>query len=251
MNKTSFFFILSIRITGCRPITSRPRTIHPLLVFLPPFFDLIFPQDLVFIEEAFERLLLDYDRVFSAMGVPACLWRRTGEIYKGNREFSELVGVEGYMMREVMLLFFQLLAACDMNLVTFFFFFRAVCVYMNLWLKNLPSIIGRYDSLWFTMKGETKEDLCRNMVTSRLTLVKKLYSHPAFYATNLLLTLVRQAHEAFLLYKKKLTVLPNSWFVQVMLLKTKMNSNNNLKRKGSLVVVFHLRLEGISGVFLV
>lgn len=58
-------------------------------------------QDLVFIEEAFERLLLDYDRVFSAMGVPACLWRRTGEIYKGNREFTELVGVDGYMMRDV------------------------------------------------------------------------------------------------------------------------------------------------------
>ena len=56
---------------------------------------------MVFIEEAFERLLLDYDRVFSAMGVPACLWRRTGEIYKGNREFTELVGVDGYMMRDV------------------------------------------------------------------------------------------------------------------------------------------------------
>ena len=35
------------------------------------------------------------------MGVPACLWRRTGEIYKGNREFTELVGVDGYMMRDV------------------------------------------------------------------------------------------------------------------------------------------------------
>lgn len=46
-------------------------------------------------------MLLDYDRVFSAMGVPACLWRRTGEIYKANREFTELVGLEGYMMREV------------------------------------------------------------------------------------------------------------------------------------------------------
>ena len=71
------------------------------LLFLIPFTS----QDLVFIEEAFERLLLDYDRVFSAMGVPACLWRRTGEIYKGNREFSELVGVEGYMLREVRLFF--------------------------------------------------------------------------------------------------------------------------------------------------
>ena len=58
-------------------------------------------QDLVFIEEAFERLLLDYYRVFSAMAIPACLWRRTGEIYKANREFAELVGVDGYMLRDV------------------------------------------------------------------------------------------------------------------------------------------------------
>ncbi|KAF8549578.1 hypothetical protein OG21DRAFT_1366219, partial [Imleria badia] len=57
--------------------------------------------DLVFIEEAFERMLLDYDRVFSAMGIPACLWCRMGEIYKGNCEFSELVGVDGYTMRDV------------------------------------------------------------------------------------------------------------------------------------------------------
>jgi hypothetical protein len=63
-----------------------------------------FMQDLVFIEEAFERLMLDYDRVFACMGIPACLWRRTGEIYKGNREFAELVGVEGYMLRDVSLL---------------------------------------------------------------------------------------------------------------------------------------------------
>lgn len=62
-------------------------------------------QDLVFIEEAFERLLLDYDRVFSAMGVPACLWRRTGEIVKGNREFAELVGLDDYMLRDVSVVF--------------------------------------------------------------------------------------------------------------------------------------------------
>ena len=35
------------------------------------------------------------------MGIPACLWRRTGEIYKGNREFAELVGVEGFTLRDV------------------------------------------------------------------------------------------------------------------------------------------------------
>jgi len=64
----------------------------------------------VFIEEAFERLLLDYDRVFSAMGVPACLWRRTGEIYKANREFTELVGVDGVMMRDGRLCIYELMA---------------------------------------------------------------------------------------------------------------------------------------------
>ncbi len=50
-------------------------------------------------------MLLVYDRVFSAMGVPACLWRRTGEIYKGNRQFSELVGIDGIMLRDVRILF--------------------------------------------------------------------------------------------------------------------------------------------------
>ncbi|KAJ1940358.1 Transcription factor, partial [Linderina macrospora] len=39
------------------------------------------------------RLLLDYDNVFNSFGVPACLWRRTGEIYKANSEFADLVGV--------------------------------------------------------------------------------------------------------------------------------------------------------------
>lgn len=91
----------------------------------------------MFIEEAFERMLLDYDRVFSAMGVPACLWRRTGEIYKGNREFSELVGVEGYMLRDVRVL-------TDHVNTDIVFLFRAVLVSMSLWLKNPLSIIGRY-----------------------------------------------------------------------------------------------------------
>jgi PAS domain-containing protein len=61
-------------------------------------------KDLISIEEAFERLMLDYDRVFSSMSIPACLWRRTGEIYKGNRAFAELVGVEGSILRDVSLL---------------------------------------------------------------------------------------------------------------------------------------------------
>ena len=55
----------------------------------------------MYTEEAFERLLLDYDRVFSAMGIPACLWRRTGEIYKANKAFADLVGVDVTKMRDV------------------------------------------------------------------------------------------------------------------------------------------------------
>ena len=89
--------ILRSFCTGCR--TNSPRYRQCSYSGTTP--SNCFLQDLVFIEEAFERLLLDYDRVFSAMGVPACLWRRTGEIYKGNREFTELVGVDGYMMRDV------------------------------------------------------------------------------------------------------------------------------------------------------
>lgn len=66
--------------------------------------------DLVLIEEAFERMMLDYDRFFACMGIPACLWRRTGEIYKGNREFAELVGVEGHMLRDGRLCIYELMA---------------------------------------------------------------------------------------------------------------------------------------------
>lgn len=97
--------------------TSRQRTLHTLSEFRPAFRAIasgLTDLDLVFIEEAFERLLLDYDRacgsllprraraladptrsrtdtgVFSSMGIPSCLWRRTGEIYKGNKEFAAL-----------------------------------------------------------------------------------------------------------------------------------------------------------------
>ncbi|KAF9232852.1 hypothetical protein BU15DRAFT_90560 [Melanogaster broomeanus] len=92
---------------------SKQQILQPLSVLRPKFRAVaqsLRDIDLVFIEEAFERLLLDYDRVFSAMGVPACLWRRTGEIYKGNREFTELVGVDGYMMRDGRLCIYELMA---------------------------------------------------------------------------------------------------------------------------------------------
>ncbi|KAM5546164.1 hypothetical protein V8D89_000290 [Ganoderma adspersum] len=94
---------------------SKQKILHPLSVLRPKFRAIAQSEsltdiDLVFIEEAFERLLLDYDRVFSAMAIPACLWRRTGEIYKANREFAELVGVDGYMLRDGRLCIYELMA---------------------------------------------------------------------------------------------------------------------------------------------
>ncbi|WFD27142.1 Transcription factor [Malassezia nana] len=93
--------------------SSRRRILKPLSVFQPIFSSLaknLTNYDLIYIEEAFERLLLDYDRVFSIQGIPACLWRRTGEIYKGNKEFAELVGTPIESLRDGRLCIYELMA---------------------------------------------------------------------------------------------------------------------------------------------
>lgn len=56
---------------------------------------------LVFVEMWFEKTLMEYDRVFASMAVPACCWRRTGEIFRGNREMAELIGVDSEDLRDV------------------------------------------------------------------------------------------------------------------------------------------------------
>lgn len=92
---------------------SKQAILQPLSILRPKFRAVaqsLRDLDLVFIEEAFERMLLDYDRVFLAMGIPACLWRRTGEIYKGNRAFTELIGLDGHLMRDGRLCIYQLMA---------------------------------------------------------------------------------------------------------------------------------------------
>jgi hypothetical protein len=77
------------------------------------------------------------------MGVPACLWRRTGEIYKGNREFSELVGVDGYMMRDVRLRLFASSADEWHVLMYILIVCRVGYVYTSSWLKSQPSTTGK------------------------------------------------------------------------------------------------------------
>lgn len=94
-------------------LASKRRILKPLSVFRPAFRAVaqsLTNIDLIFIEEAFERLLLDYDRVFSTQGIPACLWRRTGEIYKGNKEFADLIGVPIEALREGRLCIYELMA---------------------------------------------------------------------------------------------------------------------------------------------
>ncbi|KAJ1978697.1 Transcription factor [Dimargaris cristalligena] len=91
---------------------SQARVLTVLSSFRPAFRSIaqsLTDFDLLVVEEMFERLLLDYDRVFSAMGVPACLWRRTGEIYKANKEFANLIKVPLDQLREGKLSIYELM----------------------------------------------------------------------------------------------------------------------------------------------
>lgn len=56
---------------------------------------------LIKVEMRFEQNLMEYDRVFASMAIPACCWRRTGEIYRGNKEMAELIKVPIERLRDV------------------------------------------------------------------------------------------------------------------------------------------------------
>ncbi|KAJ3329230.1 hypothetical protein HDU76_008361 [Blyttiomyces sp. JEL0837] len=91
---------------------SRQRILNVIGVFRPRFRWVaqgLTDIDLVLVEEAFERLLLEYDRVFGAMGIPSCLWRRTGEIWKCNKEFAALVGVSMDRLRDGRMSIYELM----------------------------------------------------------------------------------------------------------------------------------------------
>ena len=57
--------------------------------------------ELVLVEMWFERSLMEYDRIFASMAIPACCWRRTGEIFRGNKEMAELIHVPIDSLRDV------------------------------------------------------------------------------------------------------------------------------------------------------
>lgn len=90
---------------------SRKRILGQLDKFRPKFRERtqsLTDLDLVHVEEWFEKSLLEYDRVFASMAVPACLWRRTGEIFRGNKEFAELINVPIEHMRDGKLAIYEL-----------------------------------------------------------------------------------------------------------------------------------------------
>ena len=58
-------------------------------------------MELTMVEMWFERSLMEYDRVFASMAIPACCWRRTGEIFRGNKAMAELIHVPVDKLRDV------------------------------------------------------------------------------------------------------------------------------------------------------
>jgi hypothetical protein len=84
--------------------SSRQKILRQLDKFRPKFrerMQSLTDIELVFVEMWFERSLMEYDRVFASMAIPACCWRRTGEIFRGNQEMAQLIDVPIQTLRDV------------------------------------------------------------------------------------------------------------------------------------------------------
>ncbi|KAF5027780.1 hypothetical protein F66182_111 [Fusarium sp. NRRL 66182] len=83
--------------------SSKQKILRTINQFRPKFREkahALTDMELVYVEMWFEKQLMDYDRVFASMAVPACCWRRTGEIFRGNKEMAELIGVSVAQLRD-------------------------------------------------------------------------------------------------------------------------------------------------------
>ncbi|KAL2001086.1 hypothetical protein VTN02DRAFT_2253 [Thermoascus thermophilus] len=82
---------------------SRQKILRQLDKFRPKFrerMQSLTDIELVLVEMWFERSLMEYDRVFASMAIPACCWRRTGEIFRGNKEMAQLIDVPIEALRD-------------------------------------------------------------------------------------------------------------------------------------------------------
>lgn len=84
--------------------TSRQKILRQLDNFRPRFRELMHSLtdvELIVVEMWFEQSLMEYDRIFASMAIPACCWRRTGEIFRGNNEMAQLIDVPIENLRDV------------------------------------------------------------------------------------------------------------------------------------------------------
>lgn len=84
--------------------SSKQKILRSISHFRPKFREKaqgLTDMQLVYVEMWFEKQLMEYDRVFASMAVPACCWRRTGEIFRGNKEMAELIDVPVDRLRDV------------------------------------------------------------------------------------------------------------------------------------------------------
>ncbi|KAK3985786.1 meiosis protein SPO22/ZIP4 like-domain-containing protein [Cladorrhinum sp. PSN332] len=87
---------LSTYLNGHVAPASKQKILRQLDRFRPKFREKmqgLSTWDLTLVEMKIEESLMDYDRVFASMAIPACCWRRTGEIFRGNKEMAELIKV--------------------------------------------------------------------------------------------------------------------------------------------------------------
>ncbi|KAJ4356282.1 Transcription factor [Didymosphaeria variabile] len=106
---------------------SRVRILRQLDRFRPKFRERVQSStdvDLVRIEIWFDRSLMEYDRVFASMAIPACCWRRTGEIYRGNKEMANLIHVPMSRLRDGNIALHEILA--EPSLVSYWEKFGAI-----------------------------------------------------------------------------------------------------------------------------
>jgi hypothetical protein len=85
---------------------SRQKILRQLDRFRPKFREKVQTLtdiELIYVEMWFEQSLMEYDRVFASMAIPACCWRRTGEIFRGNKEMAELIHVPIEKLRDVLI----------------------------------------------------------------------------------------------------------------------------------------------------
>jgi hypothetical protein len=137
----------------------RQKILRQLEKFRPKFREamhLLTDIQLIRVEMWWESTLMEYDRVFASMAIPACCWRRTGEIFRGNKEMAELIRVPMEELRDVCLLFP----------------FPSVCIYL------LTSYLHRVNSL--STKSWPKTLWCltgRNSAPSLSIKVKRPFLH--------------------------------------------------------------------------